>query len=668
MHSRVKVLALSLLAVSLGFFWSSSSPAENFHTPATRWKTIQKDGVHWLVDPHGQPFYSKGVNFIDPGKDTPASRQRLAYYWGNFYPSIEEWRQSTTARLREWGFNTRGGWSDASPDLDLPLTVDIELGRNSKFHWFDSFHPSMEERVMEWAEKLTAPYRNDPRLLGYFSDNEVGWWNSALFKWYMSKGWDNYTKRVLWQLLHDHYEGDWSRLSADWVVKEEIKGFEDLRQSEVEVKLRPGGHGIQVVDRFLYLVARHYYDLMYRSIRKAHPEALVLGDRLPLYYHQDAVFAIGDNVDVISTNYNLDSPDGWVSPYYFEGLERLSKKPVLVTEFFFAAEENRSGNLNQTARNKHPKPGHLMTVQTQEERARGVANALRGFARFPNIVGAHWFQYCDEPFGGREDGEDYNMGLIDNSNGAYEEVTSVFKQANARIEATRSRGTAVMAGSGRGFLNIPVAEAAVEGPAQVLRVLNPPNITDQSLLDWDKERTRIANAQAPAPYVPFGDMHLSWAPEGIYLTVIANTFVDPTFLAYEGEFPSSESFQIHVAAESDQQLLHQTIYMIPGPDPNEPDGFNVKPAMVQWKTGKTSEPVATEGRVQRIHKSLPHMHVEAFLPAESLGYKSLKAGMELRLNVVMANYFREFTMSWPGLVSLNEVRDPGLMKTVILKD
>ena len=109
--------------------------------------------------------------------------------------------------------------------------------------------------------------------------------------------------------------------------------------------------------------AKRYYELMYKAIHAAHPGALVLGDRLPLYYHQDAILAMGDNVDVISTNYNVDVADGWVAPYFFEGLRKLSHKPVLISEFFFAAAENRSGNRNETARNVHAKPGHLMTVR-----------------------------------------------------------------------------------------------------------------------------------------------------------------------------------------------------------------------------------------------------------------------------------------------------------------
>ena len=77
----------------------------------------------------------------------------------------------------------------------------------------------------------------------------------------------------------------------------------------------------------------------------------------------------------------------------FDGLEKLSGgKPVLVSEWFFAAQQNRTGNRNN---------GHLMTVETQAERAAGAAAATENFAAIPEIVGAHWFQYYDHPKGGR---------------------------------------------------------------------------------------------------------------------------------------------------------------------------------------------------------------------------------------------------------------------------
>ena len=91
------------------------------------------------------------------------------------------------------------------------------------------------------------------------------------------------------------------------------------------------------------MLAARYYSVMREALRAADPEALYLGDRLPIYYDPDAVRAMAPYVDAISVNYNVDTADGWIAPYFFDGLRDLSGgKPVLVTEWFYAAAENRS--------------------------------------------------------------------------------------------------------------------------------------------------------------------------------------------------------------------------------------------------------------------------------------------------------------------------------------
>jgi hypothetical protein len=671
-------LVVAFLPVAPQGVWAGAQPqvaaapsvfSEPPARPPSGWQTQEKDGVHWLVTPGGQLFYSRGVNFLDAGKESPKSREKQAFYWGNFFSTIEEWRRAAGAQLLGWGFNTRGGWSDPSPEFDLALTVDLELGRNSKFHWFDPFSPEQERVTLEWAEKLTAPYRHDPKLLGYFSDNEVGWWNSPLFVWYLGKSWENHTKRMLCQLISDHYQGRWERLLRDWVPESSITSFEDLKRADAKMRLRPGGYGIQLVNRFMHLYCRHYYTLMARALRQTHPGALLLGDRLPLYYHQDAVLAMNDAVDVISTNYNVDVADGWVAPYYFDGLRRLSDKPVLVTEFFFAAEENRSGNHNETARNKYPKPGHLMTVATQAQRAHGAMNALRNFARFPNVVGTHWFQYCDEPLGGREDGEDYNMGLIDLANRPYEEVTEGFRQWNPKLEELHRDG----AGPSTRYSTFSTTHHSIKtaAPFPVPRAAGQIKVGDQSLMDWDKERTRLLDFHTPSPYVPFGDVHLAWAPEGLYLATLANTYVDPAFLAYQGDFPLSETFQIHLLVNPSGKrgkMKQYAIHLVPQPNPAFPDGFEVKPQLWRYANGRAAERLDTEGKVQRIEKSLPHMVVEAFFPAAWFGVKELHTGQKLQLNIHVMTYYRELIMSWEGNPQLLPTRLPEATKQIVLQE
>ena len=236
--------------------------------------------------------------------------------------------------------------------------------------------------------------------------------------------------------------------------------------------MRPGGAGINAVREWAGIVAEHYYTLAERAIRAADPDALYFGDRLPIYYDPAAVRAMAPHVDAIAANYNVDSADGWIADYFFDGLRKLSGgKPVLISEWFFAARENRTGNRNN---------GHLMTVATQNERSIGAAAATLNFAAIPEIVGAHWFQYYDHPWGGRLDGEDYNFGLVDVDDRPYEELVAALSRVNPGLAAIHQEARLVSPGSPGAPLEIPAAD------------IDP---HDRSLRDWPKE-------QAPHPWQP----------------------------------------------------------------------------------------------------------------------------------------------------------------------
>ena len=240
------------------------------------------------------------------------------------------------------------------------------------------------------------------------------------------------TKQRLIETLTTHYKDDFGRFNRDFVPPKGVASFADLLVSEGEpVRLRPGGRGIDVVRIWAKQISGLYYRMMSDALKAADPEALNLGDRLPIYYDPDAVAAMAAHVDVISTNYNADAPDGWLARYFFDGIAKIAqRKPVLISEWFFAAHENRSGNRNS---------GHLMTVGTQAERAAGAGAATRRFAQLPDVVGVHWFQFHDHPPGGRSDGEDYNFGLVDIADRPYDNLIEALTKANQEAAKLHAR-------------------------------------------------------------------------------------------------------------------------------------------------------------------------------------------------------------------------------------
>ena len=57
--------------------------------------------------------------------------------------------------------------------------------------------------------------------------------------------------------------------------------------------------------------------------------------------------------------------------------------------------------------------GSFPVAATQAKRAQGFRRTLTGLLQLPYVIGADWFQYSDEPTHGREDGENFNFGLVD---------------------------------------------------------------------------------------------------------------------------------------------------------------------------------------------------------------------------------------------------------------
>lgn len=611
----------------------------------SRWSTQKQGKVWWLLSPEGKRFFSVGVNVVTGGSEQRHYRGRIWYSWPSFYPSFETWLLATRVRLREWGFNTAGGWSLHPKELGLPVTPELDLGRLSRFHWFDPFEPSMKERMKQMARQLVVPYRGNPYRIGYFSDNEVGWWNGPLFVYYIQKPASNHTKRRLVELLKEHYRGDWSRFLEDFQVPLGIGSFEELaRTGGTDVLMRPGGKGIQVVRRWTGILSSHYYQLAWEAIKEADPDALVLGDRLPIYYDPQAVRAMVPYVDVISTNYNVDSPEGWLAPYFFEGLAQLApSRPVLVSEWFFASRENRSGNRNL---------GHLMTVGTQAERATGALEAAKAFARQPQVVGIHWFQYWDHPTGGRLDGEDYNFGLVDVDDRPYEELVEVFKKVNPTLEKLHACSEPIPRGVSSGAVRIPMARI---------------DAADRNLRDWPKPQALLPRLQSPSPEIPFGEFYMAWDQEALHLAMIAMDYQDPELLAYEGEFPPGESFRVDWGLKAGAWVRRLRLLVNP-PSRREDvgkDTYRMNVRLCAWKETLECDPVP--GAVATYFGSdQPRIVLEVSVPWETLGLGGPPPKRDLSTELAVSSFYRARWMSLSGLPPEQAMQDLGAWKKVEL--
>lgn len=625
MMRRLPALWLALLVAS-----PAGACTDFAHAPSTRW-TIAADGDRrWLVTPCGDRFFSLGVNVVTGGSPARRYLGREDYYWALFQPDFDSWVAATRARLRRWGFNTAGGWSLDSSRLALPFIPNLELGRQARFHWTDPFSPEAEARLRATAAVLVAPYRGNPYRIGYFTDNEVGWWNGPLYTFYMKKPADNRTKQALVVTVRAHYHDSWEAFTRDFVPPAGVASFDDLLPSTAVPQLRPGGAGIQLVRRWTGKIAGRYYRLVRAALRAADPDALVFGDRLPIYYDPVAVRAMTPYVDAVATNYNVDSPDGWLARYFFDGLRTLTGgKAVLVSEWFFAARENRSGNANN---------GHLMTVDTQAERVRGALAAAERFAREPALVGLHWFQYHDHPRGGRRDGEDYNFGLIDTQDRPYEALVDGFARVNPRLAAIHAAARPPAS---------PAPSAPVVIPAAAI------DAGDRSLAEWPKEEALVRGLVAPGPEIPFGDLYLAWTPTGLALAVIAMDYFDPTLLAWRDEFPRGEAFRIDWGIDAGTGPRRFTLFFIPPREVAAKSAPKTAPMMrAEFCRADDASCAPVPGAVTTYFGSdQPRITAEALLPWAALGLDGPPTG-PLRMELAATAFHRSRSMSWSGSVTL----------------
>ncbi len=485
--------SLSLVALHAGLLVSVAQ--------AGYFTVEQRGAAWWFADPSGTLFQARAVNAVGigpaPDKLDPANP---GYCGLKFFPDAAAWATETSRRFRAWGFNTVGGYSDHAPfhAHGMPFTVALWLGGNWGVPWVDLKDPVIQKGIRDMAVEMCTPLKDDPLLLGWFPDNELGWWDETVFMYWFQRPGKERLKAELVAMLKAEYRGDLRALLADFVVLPRPKKFDDLKKELTSAAFAPGRRPA-VVDRFIEQLADEYYATVCGAIRAVDPNHLILGDRYLSYYSQGVVRAAGRHVDVVSANYNTYAPSGWVSRSFFDTLYRLSRKPIMVTEYYFSAMENATGN-----KNSH---GPFIVVPTQRERATGAGEMTRRLAAFPGMVGYHWFQHADEPPLGRPDGEDFNFGLVDTQDRPYPELIAAFTAANRAAEALHTTG------------GDPVGLARAGDEWRVPRAAWSAT-PDGRLDEWDLPGTFAPDPAAAPPYLPFADFHLAWAPEGLRLGVV----------------------------------------------------------------------------------------------------------------------------------------------------
>jgi hypothetical protein len=364
---------------------------------ATGFFQVAEVGQRWLlITPDGEPFYSVGVNHVTANNNTDKETGVCPYCEAvdSAYENREAWAEGTAERLASWGFNTIGAWSDDQLFAPLmPYTELLNYGGGQSDYFSDEF----EERVRTITTDKVVPLKDDPNLLGWFLDNELKW----------GKDWRN-TNTML-----DEY----------MMLEEGSPGREVAMEYE-------GDH-----EGFLLALATQYFRAATEAIREVDPNHLILGSRASsLSMPPQVPQAATPYLDVFSVNFYATTEglfdglneiwgplvpiENWLESYY-----ELSGLPLMATEFSFRSSESDPPNTY---------PPIYLTFDTQVERAAAYDEYVQNCFDAPYIVGQHWFEYVDQPVGGRGDGEDNNFGLVTVDDVPYDDFVEPVTVTNAR--------------------------------------------------------------------------------------------------------------------------------------------------------------------------------------------------------------------------------------------
>ncbi|MEP7186142.1 MAG: beta-agarase [Rhodanobacter sp.] len=425
----------------------------------TGWFHLQHSDGRWrLVTPAGHAFFSLGINavvfdgaqsYIEGRqfmfKDLPAADGAWAAFYGkgdsrrpnsgashgmgynhgrwfDFYAANlyrvdgaqwqAAWRSRTLKRMQAWGFNTIGNWSDAALGQAhrLPYTRSVSISGDfanvsSGYDYWgrmpDPFDPRFVKAADAAAAKASADVRDDPWLLGYFADNELAWagvgpqgrWGLAIGT--LAGDVHSPAKQAFIALLRKKYVAP-QTLGSAWGIA--LDSWDALDATGFAAPLPNEAHPAITDDYRDWL--RRYADTYFRTaaqaIHRHDPHHLFLGGRFAVNT-PEAVAACAQYCDVVSFNTYTDLPQHGFDAAAMKALD----KPVLIGEFHFGSDD------------RGPFGKGVASVASEQERGKAYARFVAAAAANPQIVGAHWFQYTDQPVTGRLlDGENSHIGLV----------------------------------------------------------------------------------------------------------------------------------------------------------------------------------------------------------------------------------------------------------------
>lgn len=355
--------------------------------------------------PLGGRFIHRGIASVNT-IPTDGAKEEL----NKKFKDKEGWARATATQLIENGFNGTGSWSDdatleaVEPGLVSTKLISLmasygktkgaKMGTGNMSYPGDCppiFDLEFPEFCKKECQKLVKN-KNDPWLLGYFTDNEMPWKLNLL---------DKFLK------LNDNDSG--RKATEAWLVKNKINKVKITDENRLA---------------FLEYAADTYFKITTAAIREVDPNHMILGARYhSAAYNFPSVFkAAGRYCEMISVNYygawtpNKTLMDMWL---------KNAQKPFIITEWYAKAEDSGMGNTG----------GAGWLVHTQKDRGLYYQNFTLSLLKHPGCVGWHWFKYADndpDAKGVDPSNLDSNKGIVTARYVPYVPLLDAMREVNQR--------------------------------------------------------------------------------------------------------------------------------------------------------------------------------------------------------------------------------------------
>ncbi|GDY11894.1 hypothetical protein LBMAG53_07720 [Planctomycetota bacterium] len=409
-------------------------------------------GRWWLVAPDGRPVLYKGCNAVIRQSVGKAGDNRYFQWVEQTYGGDHRrFTDDALAKLRAAGFNGLGGWSflftprEGHRERGMPFVEILPareiagsegmllepkrdasgaiVGTQSSFN-IDVFDPEVWNRIDQRCRNEFAELRDNPNLLGYFSDNEctygqpetdVAWTGkmsdlakpptaATLLQRCLAQPEGKPAGNFAWNWVLARHGGSIHQLAMDWgeefLDADAFRALTDQRQRYLASDAYSADHAA-----FTAVFVREYTARMHQAIRRHDPNHLIMTSRCPAPPGQlvlDAFRSCFDAglVDVLAMNSYRANFHARLEQFYGS-----TQMPILNGEFSWC-----SGHFLDWG--KYLREERFDETEMADIRQRGRMALEQAFAH-PGLIGYTWFKWysgkeftrdaygmaTDQPFG-----------------------------------------------------------------------------------------------------------------------------------------------------------------------------------------------------------------------------------------------------------------------------